>query len=316
MTVGVAQLGLSLDPRLSTRWITSVGFVATVIGADAPADSFYVETPAHSSTSSRAYRADPPPHGAIVESIVPSVLTRAWLTKGLLTRPTSQPQSQPSDSGEPSQQTSLGGLVQHTTIRLLTRCLLKLAQVIAAFPSEPAWASRAAEVVDVVRRRVPELGVVVGVAQEATKCLGQVGKVREEGGEMEGEDVRGLLVAEGALRLLWLYARVLPGAMAETRFDVGKLLQDTEVDEDEGMDADKKHGIGLRVMCQIHMLRLIGESDQFVWSAKPGPRPYCLASYLTHQRFCGQCSWLISYTYVPPARTTPLHPTRSASHCL
>lgn len=61
---------------------------------------------------------------------------------------------------------------------------------------------------------------------------------------MDGEDVRGLLVAEGALRLLWLYARVLPSAMAETSFDVGKLFQETEVDTsgDAYMDADKQYG--------------------------------------------------------------------------
>ncbi|QRW25282.1 nucleolar pre-ribosomal-associated protein 1 [Rhizoctonia solani] len=55
--------------------------------------------------------------------------------------------------------------------------------------------------------------------------------------------------------------------MAETRFDVGKLLQETEVKETE--DGKTSGIVGLRVMCQIHMLRLLGENDQFVWSAKP-----------------------------------------------
>ncbi|KAG8727300.1 hypothetical protein FRC11_013544, partial [Ceratobasidium sp. 423] len=257
-TKGAAQLGLHLEPRLSTRWITSVGFVAAVVKAEIPVDSFYVDTPtnalASSSTPSKAYRSDPPPLTAIIENIVPNVLTRAWLTKGLPTKPT--------PSGE--QNTTLastGTLVQHTTVRLITQCLLKLSNVLEAFP--PGWGERAAEVVDVVRKRVPELGVVVGITQEATKALQKSG-----GSAMDNEtEARELLLAEGALRLMWLYARVLPGAMAETRFDVGKLLQETEIEESGN---GHMSGVGgLRVMCQIHMLRLLGENDQFVWSAKP-----------------------------------------------
>ncbi|ELU36766.1 hypothetical protein AG1IA_09204 [Rhizoctonia solani AG-1 IA] len=255
---GAAQLGLGLEPRLSTRWITSVGFIAAVVKADLPTDSFYVDAPTHtlatSSTSSRAYRADPPPLSAIVESVIPNLLTRAWLTKGLLAKP--------APSGEPNTvRASTGTLVQHTTIRLITQCLLKLSNVLEAFP--PGWNERAAEVVDAVRKRVPELGVVVGITQEASKAL-----QKNEDATMDNEvEARELLLAEGSLRLMWLYARVLPGTMAETRFDVGKLLQETEVKETE--DGETSGIVGLRVMCQIHMLRLLGESDQFVWSAKP-----------------------------------------------
>ncbi|KAF8706710.1 Ribosome 60S biogenesis N-terminal, partial [Rhizoctonia solani] len=255
---GAAQLGLSLEPRLSTRWITSVGFIASVVKADLPTDSFYVDAPTHtlatSSTSSRAYRADPPPLSAIVESVIPNLLTRAWLTKGLLAKP--------APSGEPNTvPASTGTLVQHTTIRLITQCLLKLSNVLEAFP--PGWSERAAEVVDAVRKRVPELEVVVGITQEASKAL-----QKNEDATMDNEvEARELLLAEGSLRLMWLYARVLPGTMAETRFDVGKLLQETEVKETE--DGETSGIVGLRVMCQIHMLRLLGENDQFVWSAKP-----------------------------------------------
>ncbi|CAE6427965.1 unnamed protein product, partial [Rhizoctonia solani] len=251
---GAAQLGLNLEPRLSTRWITSVGFVAAVVKAETPVDSFYVDTPTHtSSTLNRTYRADPPPLTAIIENIVPNVLTRAWLTKGLLMKPT--------PSGEQNAtSTSTGTLVQHTTIRLITQSLLKLSNVLESFP--PGWSERAAEVVDAVRKRVPEFGVVVGIAQEATKAL------QKNGDSMDSEaESRELLLAEGTLRLMWLYARVLPGTMAETRFDVGKLLQETDIEE---LERGPASGVGgLRVMCQIHMLRLLGENDQFVWSAKP-----------------------------------------------
>ncbi|CAE6436478.1 unnamed protein product [Rhizoctonia solani] len=246
-----AQLGLLLEPRLSTRWITSVGFIAAVIKAEVPIDSFYLDAPTHSSsTVNKTYRADPPPLTSIIENIVPNVLTRTWLTKGLLAKPT--------PSGEQTApESSAGTLVQHTTIRLITQYLIKLSHVLEAFP--PEWNDRAAQVVDAVRKRVPELGVVVGLAQETTKSL----QKRQEPMDNELQS-RELLLAEGILRLMWLYARVLPGTMAETRFDVGKLLHETEMDQVE------QGGVGgLRVMCQIHMLRLLGENDQFVWSAKP-----------------------------------------------
>ncbi|KAJ1305979.1 hypothetical protein OPQ81_010694 [Rhizoctonia solani] len=256
---GAVQLGLNLEPRLSTRWITSVGFIAAVIKAEIPVESFYVDVPAHtltssSSTSNKTYRADPPPLAAIVENIVPNVLTRAWLTKGLL------PKSVPSGE-QNTTAVNTGTLIQHTTIRLVTQCLVKLSNVLEVFP--PGWGERAAEVVDAVRKRVPELGVVVGVTQEAAKAL-----QKSEDSIIDNEtEARELLLAEGALRLMWLYARVLPGTMAETRFDVGKLLQETEIEETE---EGQTNGMGrLRVMCQIHMLRLLGENDQFVWSAKP-----------------------------------------------
>lgn len=263
--IGPAPIGLSLEPRLSARWITSTGFISAIVKTPAPVDSFYVDVPAHSlakipSAQTREYRADPPPLTAIIENIVPSVLTRAWLTKGLLARSTgSTTQAEQALSSSTS-----GTLVQHTTIRLITQCFLKLSDVLAACPR--GWSERTAEVVDAVRKRVPELGVVVGVVQEATKVL-QKDLDNEYQTIDNGKKVRGLLLAEGALRLLWLYARVLPSTMAETRFDVGKLLQETEVNDDPVKKVDETNG--LRVMCQVHMLRLLGESDQFVWSAKP-----------------------------------------------
>ncbi|CAE7175792.1 unnamed protein product [Rhizoctonia solani] len=260
---GAAQIGLSLEPRLSTRWITSVGFVAAVVKAEIPIDSFHVDAPTHSlastsPTSNRAYRADPPPLSAIIENIIPNVLTRAWLTKGLLTKLVP---SGDSNSASASPAT----LVQHTTIRLITQCLLKLSKVLESFP--PGWGARAVEVVDAVRKRVPEIGVIVGITQEATKALQE----SEDSVDNEAE-ARELLLAEGTLRLMWLYARVLPGTMSETRFDVGKLLQETNIEE---LEQGRESGVGgLRVMCQIHMLRLLGENDQFVWSAKPPGSQY------------------------------------------
>ncbi|CAE6428618.1 unnamed protein product [Rhizoctonia solani] len=110
-------------------------------------------------------------------------------------------------------------------------------------------------------------------------------------------EARELLLAEGTLRLMWLYARVLPGTMAETRFDVGKLLQETEI---EGSEEGQASGTGgLRVMCQIHMLRLLGESDQFVWGAKPA------GSQHTHM-----------YRLLALHLRTPYSPLRAASAAL
>ncbi|QRW25283.1 nucleolar pre-ribosomal-associated protein 1 [Rhizoctonia solani] len=119
-------------------------------------------TLATSSTSSRAYRADPPTTFCNRRKRYPQFINTSMVDQRTSCKTCS--------IGEPNTvPASTGTLVQHTTIRLITQCLLKLSNVLEAFP--PGWSERAAEVVDAVRKRVPELGVVVGITQEASKAL-------------------------------------------------------------------------------------------------------------------------------------------------
>ena len=91
----------------------------------------------------------------------------------------------------------------------------------------------------------------------------------------EGALKRGALLAESAQRLLWLYHEHLPALVAETRFDVGKLL----VGVQEGVEGAGPHP-GLVALRQLHVLRLLKESEDFSWSGKSG-KPPCMISWNT-----------------------------------
>jgi nucleolar pre-ribosomal-associated protein 1 len=122
-----------------------------------------------------------------------------------------------------------------------------------------------------LRRRVPDFQVVVAFAQQ-TATEGPTATGRQPNA------IRNAMLSECAQRLLWLYHRCLPLLVAEARFDVGKLLQNfiTNADPTESTVVDQGNSDGemaFRTVRQLHVLRLLKESDQFVWSAKP--RKHC-----------------------------------------
>ncbi|KAG1732030.1 uncharacterized protein EDB91DRAFT_1058414 [Suillus paluster] len=85
--------------------------------------------------------------------------------------------------------------------------------------------------------------------------------------KVDGGDVKLALLGESAQRLLWLYHLCFLQMVAEARFDVGKLLQGLV---DASQDAVREAGnvCGLHGLKQLHVLRLLQESDQFTWSGK------------------------------------------------
>lgn len=103
---------------------------------------------------------------------------------------------------------------------------------------------------------MPEFQVIVALSQAKQKVK---------------NDVRDQLLSEASLRLMWLYHRLLPDLVAEARFEVGKLLlgfvrKEAEQDGDGGTQSPKSFD----ALAQLHVLRLLKESDQFIWSAKLG----------------------------------------------
>ena len=187
------------------------------------------------------YQPDPPPLQIILENILPSVSTKAHFSKGLQ---------------------STSPLVQHCTALALARCLTKLSSVFRAFQDVESaleedkagqWTRRHREVEREARRRVPDFQVAVAFSQ-----------LKVDGGE-----VKLALLGESAQRLLWLYHLCFPQMVAEARFDVGKSLQGLV---DASQDAPRQSGgvFGLHSLKQLHVLRLLQESDQFSWSGKAG----------------------------------------------
>lgn len=175
---------------------------------------------------------------------------------------------------------STSPLVRHCTALALAKCLDKYANVIRVFRNvqyaleedeeEGQWCKRRREVEKEVRRRVPEFQVIVGYSQhKLNDGIAQVASGSQTNFALTA------LLSESAQRLLWLYHRCLPSLVAETRFDVGKLLQifwGAELRE-PGQDVQERmqNAIrGLHTIRELHVLRLLRESDQFTWSGKSG----------------------------------------------
>ncbi|KAG6849538.1 hypothetical protein H0H93_007626 [Arthromyces matolae] len=152
---------LTLEPRLSSKWIANVSFLGNVISQPIPTSSFLLPSTPSSSTAGAGalYNPTPPPLSIIMENILPSAAnTRAHFTRGLQ---------------------STSGLVQHCTALALAKCIGKFEEVTQALKSveegigesdmegeEGQWGRRRREVEREVRRRVPEFQVIVAFSQQ------------------------------------------------------------------------------------------------------------------------------------------------------
>ncbi|KAF8208911.1 ribosome 60S biogenesis N-terminal-domain-containing protein [Mycena galopus ATCC 62051] len=229
--------GLTLEPRLSSKWIANIAFFGSVLSLPIPAGSFL-------SADGVLYQSTPPPLAVVLENILPSVNTKAHFSRGL---------QQPS------------GLVQHCTALALCKCLTKYGRVLQVFQSIEAaleedkgdgqWGKVRRDLEREIRHRVPEFQVIVAFASAQKDAAGKVAAPHP---------TKAALLAESAQRLLWMYHSYLPLLVAETRFDVGKLVQNFLDFGGIELDATGR----LNTVRQLHVLRLLAESDQFVWSGK------------------------------------------------
>lgn len=242
---------LTLEPRLSSRWIANVAFFGLVISLPVPRASFFLP-------DSDLYRPSPPALATILENILPSVNIKAHLSRGLQ---------------------STSGLVQHCTALALAKCLMKYGEVIKSMDAaiealeedeeEGQWTRRRREVEREVARRVPEFQVIVAFGQQKTTEVQAASSAAAEPGKGQGNLTKAALLAESAQRLLWLYHEHLPSLVAETRFDVGKLLHGIQETVSETPEGAAPHP-GLVALRQLHVLRLLRESEDFSWSGKTG----------------------------------------------
>ncbi|KAJ2932530.1 hypothetical protein H1R20_g4543, partial [Candolleomyces eurysporus] len=276
--------GLTLDPpRLSSKWVANVSFLGSVIGGgEVPESTFYM-------AGGSQYRPTPPPLTTIVNNIAPGggasqLNMRNVFTKGLQfvrTDAGAKDKAAKSEAGAGN----TGNLVQHTTALVLIRCLEKMGRVREAMegvskalgegaddlfvwglddganaddlgPSyrkeskEGLWARRQKEVVKEVRKRVPEFQVVLAFCTAHLKTsttTATSADVQQE--ESEGEQIKKALMAECAMRLLWMYQKALPEVVEEARFDVGKVLVGFDVtlglyngDDESGQQGEGDEG--------------------------------------------------------------------------
>lgn len=257
-----------------------------------PLSTFRQSIPRGSDKETMPFRVHPPSVASIVESILPSPLTKQHLSKGL----------QYPD-----------GLVQHMTALTLARALQKLeavqkvlSEIEAELRTEPStsaespWARCQRELEMECRKRVPEVFVVIAFAQKSATLARSN---PDSGDEPDPALVaKSTMLAESALRLLGLYHHTLPSIAQEAKFDVGKLLVSSSSVKAErrekregragsvisdsgsvgsvgtvgtaGLGGGFGHARGdvegFEALSQVHVLRLLGEVRNWNWSNKAG----------------------------------------------
>lgn len=255
-----SNAGLTLEPRLSSKWIANIAFTGSIVSLPIPTTSFLLDA----STSTGLYEPTPPPLLAIMNNILPSVNSKTFLVKGL--HPTSS------------------ALVQHCSSIALSKSLLKYEQVIVGFQKVSLalgeaqvtaelqdegggqWARRIEEIRKEMRRRVPDWQVIVAFAQQQQTQQ----KVQPLIPHVENE-AKSVLLGEVAHRLVLLYHRCLPEVVAEGSFDVGKMLMSFVAGETDGfIHLPPDSPLRLQNLSHLHIIQLLKISDQFTWAGKAG----------------------------------------------
>ncbi|KAK4684154.1 nucleolar pre-ribosomal-associated protein 1, partial [Tremellales sp. Uapishka_1] len=289
---------LSVEPRLNAKWIATMAYIGRIISLPLPPVSTFYRPQPKGSEFAPSPRPTPPALQVIIESILPSPLTKQHLTKGL-------------------QHTD--GLVQHMTALALARALQKLARVQGLFQSiereleeEPSsssenpWSRRKRELEMECRKRVPDVLVVITFAQKAAALISPDSEIEDE-----ALAARSALLTEAALRLFGLYHSTLPTIATEAKFDVGKLLvsassanaerrarreaREGSVVSDSGsvgsvgtlgtigMGGGFGHSRGevkgFEALSQLHVLKLLGAVRDWNWNNKAAGSQY---TYLYH----------------------------------
>jgi nucleolar pre-ribosomal-associated protein 1 len=245
-----SSASLTLEPRISSKWIANIAFFGNVISLPIPEASFFLQ-------GGPLYLPAPPPLPSFLENIFPSVNTKAHFSRGIL---------------------SASPLVQHCTALALAKCLSKYSEVLKVMrrveseleeaESNGQWKRRRNELELEARRRVPDFQVVIAFSHKAGEGTQSAPQDADATITPAGK-VRMAMLAESSTRLLWLYHLCFPSLVAEVRFDVGKLLQNS-FDHEVGANDIAGATSGLDTLRRLHVLRLLRESDQFMWSSKSG----------------------------------------------
>ncbi|KAJ3573727.1 hypothetical protein NP233_g2249 [Leucocoprinus birnbaumii] len=244
---------LTLEPRLSTKWIANIAFFGTIISLPVPKPSLYLP-------NTNLFNPSPPPLQTVLSNILPpDVSPKIIFTKGLL---------------------SSSGLVQHCSALALAKSLMKYASVLEVLrevesaletgdTEDGLWARRRREVEKEVRRRVPEFQVILGFSQQKTVPAGQAASQDASAPPQVPNPARTALLQEVAQRLLLLYHKHLPEVVAEARFDVGKALANFDLAVvDNAEDSTLQDAKRFQLVQRLHILRTLKESDQFIWTNK------------------------------------------------
>jgi len=151
----------------------------------------------------------------------------------------------------------------------ILKVVRKIESVLEEDENSGQWKKRRHELEREARRRIPDFQVVIAFSQKAGDHVDARSIASDTVAiNTPPNKVCAAMLAESSTRLLWLYHLCLSSVVAEARFDVGKALQNSfgEV----GMGNFISRTPGWDTLRRLHVLRLLKESDQFVWTGKSG----------------------------------------------
>lgn len=222
-----AKFAPSLEPRLSSRWVTSVGFASQLVAADVPVSfSNALQSVLDDTSSPTVVPAVPVNTGLLLDTaLMPAALGKAWMSKAL-------------------QQSQTTPLVSYLTLSLLHAglakcCALADAAEVAATRLQnqseqraEAWRAVGRRLRRDAKERLPDLQILIALVQKSLgRVFSRAGSVAStaasEGGVSDAESgpEENILLISLALRTIKLYQSVAPSIFSSLRFDFGKVLQ-------------------------------------------------------------------------------------------
>ncbi|GAA5837662.1 hypothetical protein JCM3766R1_000547 [Sporobolomyces carnicolor] len=274
----------SLDPRLSSRWISAITFATQVVALPISSN---LELPSSSDSESGAIDPvtfAPPSVQSILDTILPpsppssQTLTRTWYTKAL---------------------THANPLVSFLSSIFLLSILQKASKVLEAMmkisqtleedgSKGGRWVESMRRIREEIKNKVPDVSLIVGLmsrtaaAAAATSSVAPV-KSKDKGKDSvktadatKANESAALLRTNIALRLLYLYHRVVPSLIATLKFDFTKLPQTFAIKSESTDSAEDgagsiEGGEGLRAMSSSYALRLAAVHESGAASfSRPG----------------------------------------------
>lgn len=214
----------SLEPRLSSKWVTSIAFATRVVASPLPD---FLLTKLHQAKSKDADTPSLPNMATMLDTaLMPPSIGKTWISKAL----------QQSDSVPLvtylTCQFLMAGMQKCTAIIDCMRDIAKSLRSRGEHTSSAAWKGAASRLAVDASDRLPDLQVLIALVQKslgrAFSRASSVASVATAPGSMEvdGENPEddNSLMTSLALRTIYLYRRLAPSIFSKLRFDFGKLL--------------------------------------------------------------------------------------------
>lgn len=219
-----AKFAPSLEPRLSSKWVTSVAFATRVVASPLP--DFLVSKLRQAEAKESESPAVPNMATLLDTALMPPAIGKTWISKAL-------------------QQSDTQPLVSYLTCQFLMAGMQKCVAILERMQSisaalrkrgdtagSLAWKNASSRLSTEAADRLPDLQVLIALVQKTLgRAFSRASSVVSVGTTSGGMDVDGesaeddnSLMTSLALRTIYLYRKLAPSVFSKLRFDFGKLL--------------------------------------------------------------------------------------------